>query len=436
VSPLILGAVGFGFLFLLMFMGIPIGISMIIAALTGVAYIAGWDAAFGILQTVPYTTIAHYSLCMIPLFLLMGAFSFHGGLSSDLYFGANKWIGRQPGGLAMATVAGCAGFAAVTGNSVASVATMGRIALPEMKKYNYDPALATGVIAAGGTMGILIPPSIPLVVYGILTEQSIGKLFFAGFIPGILEAIFYMGVIYIRCKSNPLLGPRGPKVSFIEKLKSLKMFWMTGLLFTLVLGGIYVGIFAPTEAAGIGAVGAFLIILIRGRVTWRNLFGALTDACKVTCMIIVVFIGAKMMMSFLALTQLPFALAAFIDGLSINRYIIMAGILLMYLMLGCLMDPISMMLLTVPILFPTVTGLGFNGIWFGIIIARMLEIGLITPPLGLNAIIIREQAKEILDVPVSVVYRGIVPFLIADIVHVSLLFAFPAIVLFLPNFMS
>ncbi len=436
MSPLILGAVGFGFLFLLMLMGIPIGISMIITALTGVAYIAGWDAAFGILQTVPYTTIAHYSLCMIPLFLLMGAFSFHGGLSSDLYFGANKWVGRQPGGLAMATVAGCAGFAAVTGNSVASVATMGRIALPEMKKYNYDPALATGVIAAGGTMGILIPPSIPLVVFGILTEQSIGKLFFAGFIPGILEALLYMGVIYIRCKSNPSLGPRGPKVSFIDKLKSLKMFWMTGLLFILVLGGIYVGIFAPTEAAGIGAVGAFLIILIRGKVTRQNLFGALTDACKVTCMIIVVFIGAKMMMSFLALTQLPFALAAFIDGLAINRYIIMAGIMIMYLMLGCLMDPISMMLLTVPILFPTVIGLGFNGIWFGIIIARMLEIGLITPPLGLNAIIIREQAKEILNVPVSVVYRGIIPFLIADVLHVSLLFAFPGIVLFLPSIMN
>jgi len=436
VSPLILGAVGFGFLFLLMLMGIPIGISMIITAVTGVAYIAGWDAAFGVLQTVPYTTIAHYSLCMIPLFLLMGAFSFHGGLSSDLYFGANKWIGRQPGGLAMATVAGCAGFAAVTGNSVASVATMGRIALPEMKKYKYDPALATGVIAAGGTMGILIPPSIPLVVFGILTEQSIGKLFFAGFIPGILEAILYMGVIYIRCKANPSLGPRGPKVSFIEKLKSLKMFWMTGLLFILVLGGIYVGIFAPTEAAGIGAVGAFLIILIRGKVTWQNLFGALTDACKVTCMIIVVFIGAKMMMSFLALTQLPFELAAFIDGLAINRYIIMAGIMIMYLMLGCLMDPISMMLLTVPILFPTVIGLGFNGIWFGIIIARMLEIGLITPPLGLNAIIIREQAKEILNVPVSIVYRGIIPFLIADILHVSLLFAFPGIVLFLPSIMN
>jgi len=436
VSPLILGAVGFGFLFLLMFLGIPIGISMIITALAGVTYIAGWDAAFGVLQTVPYTTIAHYSLCMIPLFLLMGSFSFHGGLSSDLYFGANKWVGRQPGGLAMATVAGCAGFAAVTGNSVASVATMGRIALPEMKKYDYDPALATGVIAAGGTMGILIPPSIPLVVFGILTEQSIGKLFFAGFIPGILEALFYMSVIYIRCKSNPLLGPRGPKVSFIEKLKSLKMFWMTGLLFILVLGGIYVGIFAPTEAAGIGAVGAFLIILIRGKVTWQNLFGALTDACKVTCMIIVVFVGAKMMMSFLALTQLPFALSDFIDGLSVNRYIIMAGILLMYLMLGCLMDPISMMLLTVPILFPTVTGLGFNGIWFGIIIARMLEIGLITPPLGLNAIIIREQAKEILDVPVSVVYRGIVPFLIADLIHVTMLFAFPGIVLFLPSIMK
>ncbi len=436
MSPLILGVLGFGFLFLLMFLGIPIGISMIVTALTGITYLAGWDAALGILQTVPYTTIAHYSLCMIPLFLLMGSFSFHGGLSSDLYFGANKWVGRQPGGLAMATVAGCAGFAAVTGNSVASVATMGRIALPEMKKYKYDPALATGVIAAGGTMGILIPPSIPLVVFGLLTEQSIGKLFFAGFIPGILEALFYMGVIYIRCKSNPLLGPRGPKVNFIEKLMSLKMFWMTGLLFILVLGGIYVGIFAPTEAAGIGAVGSFLIILIRGRVTWQNLSGALTDACKVTCMIIVVFVGAKMMMSFLALTQLPFALSAFISGLTVNRYIIMAGILLMYLMLGCLMDPISMMLLTVPILFPTVVGLGFNGIWFGIIIARMLEIGLITPPLGLNAIIIREQAKEILNVPVSVVYRGIVPFLIADIVHVALLFAFPGIVLFLPSIMN
>jgi len=333
----------------------------------------------------------------------------------------------------MATVGACAGFAAVSGSSLATAATMGTVALPEMKRYKYDPALATGCIAAGGTIGILIPPSVIMIIYAILTEQSIGKLFLAGFIPGVLEALFYMGVIYIICKRNPSLGPPGPRTNFMEKIVALKGTWIVILLFVLVIGGIYLGVFSPTEAAGVGACGALIFALGRRRLNWQNFRASLVETVKTTAMIFVIMLGAMILGYFLAVTRLPFELATFIGGLQVNPYIVMVLILFLYLLLGCVMDALAMILLTVPIFFPLAMALGFDPIWFGIIIVRVVEMAAITPPVGLNVFVIKGVAK---DVPLYTIFRGIIPFLMADVCHVALLIAVPQVVLFLPGFMK
>jgi len=309
---------------------------------------------------------------------------------------------------------------------------MGSVALPEMKRYQYDPALATGCIAAGGTMGILIPPSIPLVIYGILTSESIGKLLMAGIIPGILEAVFYIITIHILCLWRPSLGPPGPKSSLIEKVASLKAIWAVVVLFTLVIGGIYFGFFSPTEAAGVGSCGACIFALMRKRLSWRNFQESLTSSIKTTAMIFAIFLGAMILGYFFAVTRLPFELASFIGGLPVNRYAILILILIVYLFLGCIMDSLAMILLTVPIFYPLIKTLGFDPIWFGIIVVRAMEIGMITPPVGMNVFIIKGIAK---DVPMYTIFRGAVPFLIADLCHVTLLILVPQLATFLPGLM-
>ncbi|OGP64706.1 MAG: C4-dicarboxylate ABC transporter permease [Deltaproteobacteria bacterium RBG_13_53_10] len=438
MDPLSAGIVGIAALIVILFSGMPIGIVMGLVGFLGMAYIGGTGAAFTSMGSSPYTTASSYGLSVVPLFVLMGSFCFFSGLSRDLYNTAYKWLGHFPGGLAMATVGGCAGFAAVSGSSVATTATMGMVALPEMRRYKYDQLLATGCIAAGGSIGILIPPSIILVIYGILTEQSIGKLFLAGFMPGILEAIFYMITIYILCTMNPLLGPRGEKSSFKQRLVSLKDTWGVLTLFIIVIGGIYMGIFTPTEAAGVGAFGALLFalgmsVLGKRQFTWQNFMDSLIDTGKTTAMVFVILIGANILGYFLAITRLPFALSDYVAALAVNRYIVLGIVIIVYLFLGAIMSSMAMIVLTVPILFPVITALGFDPIWFGIIIVRLVEIGQITPPVGINVFIMQGIAK---DVPMYDIFRGIVPFLIADIVHVAMLIAFPQIALFLPNLMK
>ena len=433
LNPLTAGLIGIILLIAVLFSGMSIGIVMGLIGFLGMAYIGGTGAAFTSIGSSPYTTAASYGLSVIPLFLLMGSFCFFSGLSKDLYTMAYKWVGRFPGGLAMATVGGCAGFAAVSGSSVATTATMGMVALPEMKRYKYDNKLATGCIAAGGSIGILIPPSIILVIYGILTEQSIGKLFMAGFIPGVLEAVFYMITIYILCRIHPLMGPRGEKSSFKERMVSIKDTWGVLALFILVIGGIYAGVFTPTEAAGVGAFGALLFALARRQLTWRNFVDSLVDTGKTTAMVFVILIGASILGYFLAITRLPFELSEFIAALQVNRYVIFGIIILVYLFLGAIMSSMAMIVLTVPILFPVVTALGFDPIWFGIIIVRVVEMGQITPPVGINVYVMQGIAK---DIPMYDIFRGIIPFLIADILHVALLIAVPQIVLFLPGLMK
>ncbi len=399
----------------------------------GFAYLSGFDGGLGILRTVVYSTFADYNLSVIPLFILMGSFCYFAGLSKDLYDTVHSWLGQLRGGLAMATVGACAGFAAISGSSLATAATMGTVALPEMKRYKYDDRLATGAVAAGGTIGILIPPSIILILYGIITEQSIGKLFLAGFIPGVLEAVFYMVTIYLLCKSNSLMGPPGPRTSFLGKITSLKTTWIVLALFVLVIGGIYLGVFSPTEAAGVGAFGALVFGLARRRLGWQAFKNSLVDTGKTTAMVFIIILGAMILGYFLAVSRIPFVLADSVGALMVNRYVILVLILLVYLFLGCVMDSMAIMLLITPIFFPLAMSLGFNPIWFGILIVRVCEIGLITPPVGLNVYIIRGVAK---DVPMQTIFKGIVPFLIADVCHVALLIALPQLSLFLPSLMK
>jgi C4-dicarboxylate transporter DctM subunit len=433
VTPLTVGVIGICVLLVLLFSRMPIGFVMGLVGFAGFAYLSSFDGGLGVLRTVVYSTFADYGLSVIPLFILMGSFCYFAGLSKDLYDTVHSWLGQLRGGLAMATVGACAGFAAISGSSLATAATMGTVALPEMKRYKYDDRLATGAVAAGGTIGILIPPSVILILYGVITEQSIGKLFLAGFIPGVLEAVFYMVTIYVLCRINPFMGPPGHRISFFGKITSLKNTWIVLALFVLVIGGIYLGVFSPTEAAGVGAFGAFIFGLARRRLGWQALKDSLIDTGKTTAMIFIIILGAMILGYFLAVSRIPFVLADSVGALAVNRYVILVLILLVYLFLGCMMDSMAIMLLITPIFFPLAMSLGFNPIWFGILITRVTEVGLITPPVGLNVYIIRGVAR---DVPMQTIFRGIVPFIIADVCHIALLIAIPQLSLFLPGFMK
>lgn len=425
--------IGMGMLIFLLFAGMACGFSMWLVGLLAIVLMTGLDAGLSRLGAVPYTNASAYDLCVIPLFLLMGSFTFHSGLSEDLYQAAYKWLGNLPGGLAMATVGGCAGFAAVCGSSLATAVTMGRVALPEMRKYKYDQGLATGCIAAGGAIGILIPPSVIFVLYGILTEQSIGKLFLAGVIPGIMQAAFYMIVIYMICKRNPMLGPPGPKTNIKEKIVVLKDTWGVLALFLLVIGGIYGGVFTPTEAAAIGAFGALLFTLGRRKIKWSNFTSSLLETGETTAMAFLLLIGASFFGYFLVVTRIPEQTANFITELSINRYIILLLIVIIYLFLGCILASMPMVVLTVPIFYPIIAAMDFDPLWFGVLVVIMVEAGVITPPYGMNIFGIKAIAK---DVPIWTIYRGMVPFLMADVIEVALLFIFPEIAIFLPHLMK
>ncbi len=431
MEPIVIGIIGVIILVFLLFAGLPIGVGMALVGVLGFAYLTDMDAALGLLRTVPYATFASNSLSVIPLFILMGAFAMSSGMSEALFRAVYKWLGHLKGGVAQATIAGCACFAAISGSSLATAVTLGSVALPEMRKYKYDDALATGAVAAGGSMGILIPPSVILIIYGIITEQSIGKLFLAGFIPGIMEMLFYMITVWILATIKPELGPKGPKAGFKEKMNALSHIWDVVLLFIVVIGGIYAGVFTPTEAAGIGAFGTFLFSFLRKRLTWAVFKESLSSTLVTTGMLFLIMMGAMIFGYFLSVSQLPSEMATFVGGLSVNRYIILAVILFIILMLGCIMDSMAIVLLTIPVFYPLVIDLGFNPIWFGILVVRVTEMGMITPPVGMNVFVI----KGISDTPIGTIFRGIVPFLMADAIQVVLLVLFPQIVLFIPDLM-
>ncbi len=431
MSSELVGIIGVLVMLVLIFMRVWVGAAMILVGFLGFAYLDGWDKAFIISGTEPYSQIAFYIISCIPLFILMGIVVSRTGIAGDLYNAANKWIGNMPGGLAMATMVASGGFAAVCGDSAATAAAMGEVAFPEMKKLGYDNKLAAGCIAAGGSIGILIPPSLGFILYGLLVQQSIGKLFMAGVIPGILEVVIYSITILILCRINPRLGPPGPKTTIREKASSLKNVWLMIGLFVLVLGGIYMGVFTPTEAGAVGAFGAIAIALLGRRLTRKNLSSSMVETAKITAMIILLITGAFIFLRFLAISGLPTMLSEFVAGLTVSKYVLLIGIIIFYLLLGCFLDIFACILLTLPFIFPVTQALGFDPIWFGVIMVRCMEVGLITPPFGLNAFIL----SGVIDVPAGTVFRGVLPFVLADFFHIALLCALPVISLWLPSMM-
>ena len=432
MSPVTIGLIGLFLLLLFMAFRMPIGIAMGLVGLLGLIYLRGWQQGLDMMSMVPYRTAAAYTLSTIPLFVLMGNFAFYSGVSQDLYTATRKWLGYLPGGLAMATMAGCAGFAAISGSSVANAVTMGTVCLPEMRRYGYHPRLATGCVAAGGTLGILIPPSIGFIFYAMLTTESISKLFIAGILPGILLTILFMLTIFISTRADPTLGPRGPSTSFMEKLTAIKDTWPVLIMFLIVIGGMYLGVFTPTEAAGVGAFVAFVFMLAKKGLSRQNLANSLLDTGKMAAMCFLIVTGANIFSYFIAFTRVPVVLANLVVGLHVPSLLIFALILVIYLFLGCVMDTIAMIILTVPIFYPVAMALGFDPIWFGVIIVLTMEMGLITPPVGINVFVISGVAK---GVPLETIFRGIVPYLIAMIVCVAILTAFPQIATFLPSTM-
>ena len=433
MSPLTTGIIGIGLLFVLFASGMPIGFVMALVGLLGYVHLGSLDAGLNILGLTFYAGGTSYALSVIPLFVLMGQFAAHAGLSRDIYHTVERWMGHQRGGLAMATIGACAGFAAISGSSVATAATMGTVALPEMKKYKYSEALATGTVAAGGTLGILIPPSATFVFYAILTEQSVGKLFIAGILPGIVLAALFMLTIYIHVRLDPDIAPRGERASLREKIVALKGIWGIVVLFLLVMGGIYTGVFTPTEAAGIGAFGSFVFAMGKRQVKWENFTASLAQTAQTTAMIFIIIIGAYIFGFFLAVTRIPSELADFMAGLQVSRYVILAAVVLLYTILGMFLEGFATLVLTIPIIQPLMVNLGFDPIWFGVMVIIMMEMSLITPPVGVNVFIIKGVAK---DVPMYTIFRGIWPFWVAMLVCLVILSAFPQIAMFLPNTMK
>jgi C4-dicarboxylate transporter, DctM subunit len=427
----IFGALGFVALFLLLAIGVPIAFAMCLVGICGFGLLAGWEQSLAGLSILAYSNTAHFVLACIPLFILMGQFAFHSGITEDLYEVIHKWVGAFPGGLAIATVFASAGLGAVTGSSVAAVATLGTIALPELDRHQYDPTLSVGTIAAAGTLGILIPPSIPMVLYGVLTEQSIGKLFIAGIFPGVLTAFIFSAMIFVRAKHNPSIAPRGKRYSWNERFRSVWRIWGVFSLFFLVIGGIFLGWFTPTEGAGIGALGALILLIGLKKMTRSVLSITLGQSIRLTAMIVAILVGASVFAQFIAITGLTITFADWAASLPVNRYVILIAILFIYLCLGCVMDVIGMLVLTIPVIFPLMMKLNFDPIWFGVIVTVMIEVSLITPPVGTNVIII----KRVSGLPSRQVFRGVGWFFIMEIAVIALLVAFPSISLWLPNLM-
>lgn len=432
MSPLLIGIFGLVILFVLLALRTPLGITMFMVGAVGLWVLISQKAAITKIGLVPFETMNSFDLAVLPLFLLMANVIFAAGLSKDLYDVAAKWLGHQRGGVAIATISGCAGFAAVSASSLATAVTMGRVGLPEMKRLKYDDALSTGCIAAGGTIGQLIPPSAGLITYGIITQTSIGRLFLGGIIPGILEAVFYIITVKLLCMWRPNLGPEGPKYSWREKIASFKGCGEIIALVILVLGGLMQGVFTPTEAGAVGAFGAIAFSLVRKRLSWKNFVYAMVETMKTTGMLYGILIGALLFKLFLAVTTIPQVLAETVGSLDLPFMIIMVLIMLIYVGLGCLMDALAMILLTIPVFFPLVLSMNFDPIWFGIILVRMTEIGMVTPPIGMNVYAISGIAP---DVPITTIFKGIIPFLIADMFHVAVLLFIPSVVTFLPDLM-
>ena len=427
-------------LFLIIVVRMPIAFAMGLVGFFGFAFLSGlelgnldsfrWTGPLSMASNRVIDTVQEYSLSVIPLFILMGNLVTRSGLSHELYAVSNAFLGHRKGGLSMATVVACGGFSAICGSSLATSATMSKVAMPPMRKYGYADSLATASIAAGGTLGILIPPSVILVIYGLLTESSIRELFAAGFIPGILGILMYLVAVRYVVWRDPSAGPAGEKTPWAERLQAMKGVWGVLVLFTIVMGGIYLGIFTPTEAAGIGAGGAFLITLFRGRMNLRNLFETLTDTARTSAMLFAVVIGALIFSDFINRAGLPDMLLSFVSAMDVAPIVVILAILAIYIVLGMVFESLSMMLLTVPVFYPLVASMGFDLVWFGIVVVVVTEISLITPPVGMNVFVLSAVLR---DVKTGTIFKGVTPFWCADIVRLAMIVFVAQIALFLPE---
>ena len=426
-----IGLIGIAAVLGLLLMGVHVGFGLIIVGFIGYGILNGFQGAIANLAILTFSRLNDYHFAVLPLFLLMGSFVANSGIGREAYQMARAWLGQLKGGLAMATVFACALIAACAGTSGVGAILMGQVAYPEMKKLGYSKTMSAGCIAAGGTMGILIPPSMGFVLIGILTELSIGKLFMAGIIPGILEAIFYVVTIMLICRINPKLAPSEVKTTWKEKMLSVKLTWPVFLLFILIMGGIYGGIFTPTEAGGIGAFGALIIGLAKRQLGLQGIWESLMECARLVGMIVVMLVGAYMFNAFLATTQIPTTISEFISGLPVPPMVILVAIIIFYIICGMFFDVIAVLVLTIPIIYPLVESLGFDLIWYSVIMVRIIEIGQVTPPFGINLFILTGVINE----PLGVLYRGIIPFVIADVCHVALLVSVPSLSTFLPSLM-
>jgi tripartite ATP-independent transporter DctM subunit len=427
-----IGIIGILILVILLFSKMPVGFVMGFLGFLGFSYVVNLEAGLSLLVRDVWDVFSSYGLTVIPLFVFMGQIAFHAGISRRLYDSAYVLLGHRRGGLAMATVGACAGFSAISGSTNATAATMATVTLPEMKRYKYDVSLATGTVAAAGSLGILIPPSVIFIVYGIMTEQSIGKLFAAGIFPGILLCFLFLATIYFRVMKNPSLAPPGPKTGIREKIRSFAGVLETLLLFAMVMGGMFFGIFTPTEAAAVGAFLTLLIALLRRQLSWKGFVQSLADTTRISCMVMVIVTGAVIFGHFMAITRVPYDLAAWVSTLPLPSYAIMGVIIGVYLFGGCFMDALAMIMLTIPIFFPVAQALGYDPIWFGVVIVLITEMGVITPPVGVNVYVVYGVAK---DVPLEAIFRGVFPMLLALLLCNLIILIFPQIALFLPGLM-
>jgi len=431
MSPELLAVIGIIVLIILLFLRMWIGMAMIIVGFVGYALIQGLIPSLYMIVQLPFQTVNYYPLTTIPLFVFMGIVLFNTGIGKDLYDAGYAWVGSFRGGLAMATVVACAVFGAITGISAPALVTMGKVAIPEMKKYGYDDSFACGSVACSGTLAILIPPSIPLILYGILTQNSVGKLFMGGIMPGLMLAMLYILIIVIWTRINPKIGPAGPKTTVKRKLITAGNIWPTVLLVLLVLGGIYGGIFTPTEAGAVGAFGTCVITALMRRLNFRIFVDSLLEAARMTAMIALLIIGAYVLGKFLAISGLPTLLSETLTTMQVPSWVVLIFLVMLYIILGMVLDIMSAVLVTIPVIYPIVTALGFDPIWFGIILSLVTQMGLVTPPVGLDVFILGGSIK----VPLFTIFKGVTPYVITDLVCIIILMFFPIIVTWLPGTM-
>ena len=429
---MLISLIGFAILFLIAFLGFPLGFSMLAVGGIGFAILRGVEPALEMVIQQIMDVVLNTNFAVLPMFLLMGAFVFRAALSDDLYEAADAWLGHHRGGLAMATIAACGGFASVSGSSLATAATMAKVAVPAMRKFNYQDSFAVGTVAAGGTIGMLIPPSTAMIIYGILTEVDVAKLFVGGILPGILTIFVYFGVISIIIRVNPKAGPPGDRSGWRQRWISLSKVWGVIALFILIMGGIFLGVFTPSEAGGIGAVGALAFAVGRRKMSWWAFFASLVEAARVTALIFMVGFGALILNQFVSIAGLPAAMADFILGLNVSLATTLLFILLIYILLGTIIEGLAIIFLTVPIFVPIVEALGFDLIWFGVVMIMIIEISLITPPIGLNVFVMKSMLPE---VPLIDIFKGIGPFFVGDIIRLLIVAFVPGLVLWLPSFM-